>query len=349
MAWRTMGLRLARDGDRMAEFPLREAYALNPSDAEVTTGLGELLMSKGELAEAFQLFRSAVGQHPDFLVARMALGRLYERRGSYQNAIEHFEAVVQRDKEFVDAWFELGICYLQTQQAAKAQHAIDEALKRYPNEPHYLALKGSVDAAVGNVRNGINMALKASDLAPEDLKINVNLITMLLVNHETPEDLDTAERVIARVEKLEPNLPVTFYHRGELARLRGQYNDAIPYLEQAIKRSPNLLEGYFSLSQVYRKVGRTADATKTATAYRVRQAAHRKIEDMRIVVAADPDNVDKLLGLADLQAKNGDVGIAIETLRSAAMIDPNNPEVRKRAEVLQKQRQPNAASGAAAP
>src|SRR5438876_10940819 len=43
LAWRWLGLRLAADGDPLAEQSLRQALALRPAASEVGTGLGEVL------------------------------------------------------------------------------------------------------------------------------------------------------------------------------------------------------------------------------------------------------------------------------------------------------------------
>src|SRR5438309_1200585 len=54
VGWKMLGMRLAKDGDRIAETPLRQAHALNPADPEVTTALGELLLETKRLPEAFE-------------------------------------------------------------------------------------------------------------------------------------------------------------------------------------------------------------------------------------------------------------------------------------------------------
>jgi tetratricopeptide (TPR) repeat protein len=344
-AWRQLGLRLARDGDPLAERYLREALALKPDDAEVATALGELLLSTGIYPEAFQILRAAVEHHPNFLPARMVLGRLYKRKGSYQHASTQFETITARDRQWPDAWYELAICYLQMQQTAKARSAITEALRRNPRDPQYLALQGSIEAAVGNVDAGIASTKAAAELAPRDLKIQSNLTNMLIYYHRNAQDRADAERLIARIEQLAPNHPLLPYQRGELERLRGNWQAAAHYLEMALRTVPERNEVYFSLSQAYRRLNRPQDAERMLAVYRQRQDLQRRIDEVRMMLGAHPNDVTLHARLADLQAKAGDYAGAVSTLEAALQIAPGAAQVQRRLQQLKSLRAPGSESG----
>jgi len=329
VAWRTLGLRLARDGDALAERPLREAFALDPSDPEVATGLGELLLATGRLPEAFQVLRAAVEHNPDFVLARMALGRLYRRKGSYLHAVEQYEHAAKVDPRNGDAWHELAMCYLQMQQSQKAQEAMRRALEIEPRHPHYLSLKASVDAATGQVDSGIEAARKAASIAPTDLKIQVNLANILLAHQRGPEDLRAAEEAIGQVEALAPDYPLKSYLRGELERLRGNWQVAARYLEQAVRDAPEQNEVYFSLFQTYRRLNRRAEASRMEAIFRRRQELQRQIDNVRIALGADSDNVALYARLIELQLRAGDERAALGSLQAAAQIDPAAPQIQK--------------------
>ena len=330
LAWREMGLRLAHDGDgALAEPALRRALELNPSDPEVGTGLGELLLAIHSYPEAFQVLRSTIAHHPHYTLAHMALGRLYKQKGSYQHAAEEFESVTAYDPHYADAWYEVAICYLQMQQAAKAQSAVDSALRQSPREAEYLALKGSIDAAVGNVDAGITASKAAADLAPRDLKIQVNLANILLANHRSAGDLDAAEAVIGKIEQIAPKYTMLPYLRGELEQLRQNWLASARYLEMAIETAPSHNEAYFALSQSYRRLNRVHDADRLLTIYRKRQDIHRRIEGQRIALASQPNNLSLYVEIADLQMQYGDRAGAVSTLEAARQIDPKAPQIQR--------------------
>jgi tetratricopeptide (TPR) repeat protein len=324
-AARMLALRLARSGDaELAEPALRNSLLLSPNDPEVTTGLGELLMAKGSYPEAFQLLKSAAERFPHYGLGRSALGRLYMKKGSYLHASTEFEAVVEQDKSADDAWYQLAVCYLEMQQSAKAQAAIDAALHLQSNEPHYLALKGSVDVAVGNAGAGIDETKRASELAPQDVRINSTLVNLLLAQHRNDADLDLAEKSIGKLEQMNPDYPLLPYQRGELERLRQHWEPAAHYLERALQTTPQQDEVYFSLSQVYRRLNRIPDAERLMKLYTRRQDIHRKMDAVRIDLGAHTENAMLYAKLADLQMQMGDRPAAISSVKSGLVIDPKN-------------------------
>jgi len=335
LAARMLALRLARDGDAgLAEPALRNALALLPNDPELQTGLGELLMAKGNYAEAFQVLKSVAERFPNYTLGRMALGKLYIKRGSYLHASTEMEAVVAQNKSTDDAWYQLAVCYIEMQQSAKAQTAIDNALRLQPNDPHYLALKGSVDVAVGNTGAGIEATKRASELAPQDERIASTLVNLLLAQHRNDADLDLAEKTIGRLEQVDANYPLLPYQRGELERLRGHWAPAAHYLEMAVQATPQQDEVYFALSQSYRRLNRIADADRLMKIYTRRQQTHRKMDDIHGELSTHPDNAQLYAQLADLQMQMSNRPAAIESLKAGLAIDPNNAQLKNWLSIL---------------
>ncbi len=325
LAARTLALRLAGEGDAgMAEPALREAIALNANDPEVATGLGELLMAKGRYEEAFQILKSVAVRFPNYPLGRSALGKLYMKKGSYLHASAEYGAVVSLDKRADDAWYQLAVCYLQMQQSAKAQDAIDAALRLQPDEPHYLALKGSVDVAVGNVSAGIEETRRAAQLAPRNQRIISTLTNLLLTQHRSAADLDMAEQTIGRLEQLNPDLPLLPYQRGELERLRQHWLPAAHYLEKALTTAPGQDEVYFSLGQVYHRLNREREADRMMQIFRQRQQLNQHKEAIRIALSMHPDAAALYAQLANVQFQLGERDGALASIRAGLAIDPKN-------------------------
>jgi tetratricopeptide (TPR) repeat protein len=337
LAWKEMGLRLARQGDgALAEPLLREALALNQTDPEVATALGEILLAGRQDEEAFQILKLAVGHSPDYPLARLALGRLYRRRGSYHHAAEQFEQVAPRGKEFPDAWYQLAVCYLQMQEVARARDAIQNALKEAPEEPSYLALDAAVHAAVGEIDPALTSLQKAAAVAPKDLRIQANYASLLLAHQRGEEDLKEAEAAIGRLQEARPNYPILPYLRGRLAVYRQKWPDAVQELEKARQITPEQDEVYYALSQAYRRTGAASKAESTLAYYRRRQELRRQADNLRISLSVTKDPAPVYARLADLQLQLGDRVGAIGSLRQALELKPEQPALKNRLTALQK-------------
>lgn len=334
-AWHRLAVRLADTGNAdLAEPVLRKAYELDPSDPEVGTGLGELLMSTGRVPEAFQVLTGTVQNHPVFPLARMALGRLYRRKGSYLHAAEQFQAAIAADKKISDAWYELAICNLQMQKGADARNAIAEAIRLAPNEAHYLALKSSIDAVVGATDEGIATAKRAAELDPKSPKVQINYINILLAHYRGSDDLNEAEKTIKHLEEIDPKLRILPFQKGELERRRQNWAAAEQLLVQAIQAAPDLDEAYFSLSQVCRRLGKTKEADKIEKYYRRRQYLRQEINAVGLTLGANPKDVKSYIRLSDLNLEAGDRQAAESALRNVLMIDPTSTEARQKLQKL---------------
>jgi tetratricopeptide (TPR) repeat protein len=346
LAARTLALRLAREGDMgMGEPALRNALTLNPNDPETATGLGELLIAKGSFPEAFQILKSTAARFPNYEPGRSALGKLYMKKGAYLHASTEYEAIVAMDKTADDAWYQLAVCYLQMQQSAKAQAAIDASLRLQPNEPHYLALKGSVDVAVGNVSAGIEATRRAAQLAPKNIRIVSTLTNLLLAQHRSEADLDMAEQTIGRLEQLNPDYALLPFQRGELERLRQHWLPSAHYLERALVTTPRQDEVYFSLGQVYRRLNRNQEADRMMQIFQHRQALNQQMDAVRIGLGAHPDDATLYARLADIQVQLGDREGALGSVRAGLAIDPKCPPLQRWIPALSA----SSASGSAAP
>lgn len=330
LAAKTLALRLAREGDfGMGEPALINAVTLNPNDPEVATALGDLWVAKGRYPDAFQLLKSVTTRFPHYLLGRSELGGLYMKKGSYLHASDEYEAVVAENKNDDGAWYSLAVCYLQMQQSAKAQNAIDAALRVKPESPQYLALKGSVDVAVGNVGAGIEATRRAAQLAPKNVRILSTLANLLLQQHRNEADLDLAEETIGHLEQLDPDLPLLPYQRGELERLRQHWPQAARFLERALVVTPGQDEVYFALGQVYRRLNRPQDADKMMQTFRRRQALSQKMDAIRIELGSHPDDAAAYARLADVQLQLGDREGAISSVKAGLAIDPHSEALQR--------------------
>jgi tetratricopeptide (TPR) repeat protein len=330
LAWKEIGLRLAQQGDPLAEQPLRRAYELAPNDPETATALGELLLSTKRISEAFQVLRRATETTPDFMPAHMALGRLYRRKASYHHAAEQYEQVVKRDRKNAAAWHELALCYIQVQQSAKAMEAVQAALAERPGDPALLALQGTIETVTGKADAGLDRLLDAARRAPDNAQVQSAALSGLLTYQRGPDDLRRAGEILDALEQKNPQSPRLMFQRGELERLEGKWTDAARQLEAARDAAPEIDDIYYSLARVYQRLGRQKDADQMLAVYRQRKALRSQIDDLRVDIGEHPDEARLHKKLASLLLQAADVHGAVEALQSAIQIDPGDKEARAR-------------------
>jgi thioredoxin-like negative regulator of GroEL len=73
-----------------------------------------------------------------------------------------------------------------------------------------------------------------------------------------------AERTLREAAAIEPDNPVVGANLGLLLSDTGRASDAIPYLQRAVARDPELHQARFGLAIAYARSGRRADAAREA-------------------------------------------------------------------------------------
>jgi tetratricopeptide (TPR) repeat protein len=188
----------------------------------------------------------------------------------------------------------LGELYLATGAVEQARATLEEVVRFHPTSPRGYALlaqfhvkQGDWEAARATLEKGIDATDRngylvlqnamlldelgerdASMLAYEsllarypDALIAVNNLAALLVRGSSdPAKLDRALELAVRLRESE--IPEFLDTLGWVHFQRGEYVEALPYLEQAVAGKPGHPEMRYHLGLIYAKLGRTEDAKK---------------------------------------------------------------------------------------
>jgi tetratricopeptide (TPR) repeat protein len=337
LAWHVLALRLAQDGDAvLAEPALRQAFELNPKDATVATVFAQVLAGTGRSEEAFQILKQAEGRDPSSVPIRMDLGQFYQLKGAFQHAAAEYEAVTAVDKRNAQAWYLLAKCDFNMQKLSQAQESMNRALKLQPNDPAFLMFGASLDSAMGRTEDAIAAATRSATLAPDNLIIQADFAEMLLQRHRSDADLQEGEALIGRMEQIDPAYPPLSALRGDLEAGRGHWDAAARFYQKATEALPDSDHAYFALARAYRRLGRTADASRFDGIFARRQSLRQRINNIHIAIGAQPRSSELYKQLAAAEMQCGHLAEADDALEAAEAISPGDPEVRKQLTKLRK-------------
>ncbi len=334
-AWRQMALRLANAGDAaMAEPALKRAFELNPHDAKIATGIGELYAAENRLSDAEQALKAAVSAQPSDPTAHRDLGLLYLRSDRPKLAIGEFNAVIGADKRADDAWYQIAVCNMALNHVPEAQNAIVLALAIAPANAAYMDMKGRTDVSSGKVEEGIDETLRAAQAAPKDVRIQADVINLLLERHRNSKDLEIAEQTIGNLEQISPDFPPIPYQRGRLEMLRNHWQDAARYLNIALRAAPQQDDVAIALSETYTKLNKTVEAGQLVAAVNHRKQLKMNADVVRAALQKGPQSADLYIQLANLEMQLGNRATALSAMQSGLKIDPQNSTLLKWQQML---------------
>ena len=189
-------------------------------------------------AEAEATLKRAAARAPEDAQIPYDLGRIYYQLGRHVEAAASFRRATALDPAAYRAWDNLGLATEALGDAAQAQQHYLKALSLvYKDHPRY-------DVVYANFAD----------------------LLLRLGNYQRAFDL------AAEAAQRNPDEPRNFFLAGKSLVQLGRSDLSVRWFEQAIVLNPDYPEPHYLLAQVYRKLGRPADAERALKAFQAAAA-----------------------------------------------------------------------------
>jgi Flp pilus assembly protein TadD len=206
---------------------LRKAVQLDGSNAKFHMSLGSALHQTGDANKAALEFRAALKSAPEDPQAHVLLGMALRDQDETDEALSHLQKALDLDPKNGPAYFELGVLYNrqsaqlaehgQAKQAeakqAEAQESFGKAVQYAPNESRYWYAYGEI--------------------------------------YRVQQRSDDALKAYRKAVALEPPYPKAVSKLGGMLVEKKQYDEAEPYLIQAIRKDDKNPANYWYLGKAY--------------------------------------------------------------------------------------------------
>ncbi len=178
--WKLLGAvlkQLGRAEEALA--PMRQAAALDSSDAEAHNNLGVTLKELGRLAEAEASYRLALAARPDLAQALSNLGHVLTSLGRPEEALDCGQRAVALQPGLAAAHNNLGITLKALDSLEEAAHCFRQALAIAPGMVKALSNLASVLAHLGRPDEALERGREALALQPDSFQAHDNLLFAL--------------------------------------------------------------------------------------------------------------------------------------------------------------------------
>ena len=189
-------------------------------------------------AEAVDALKQAASRTPQDAEIPYDLGRIYYQLGRHADAAAAFRHATTLDPRSYKAWDNLGLATEALGDIAQAQQ-------------HYLKA----------------LALVHKDYPRYDV-VYANFADLLIKQGDYPRAFDLAAEAAQR----NPDEPRNFFLAGKALVQLGRDDLSLKWFEQAIALNPDYPEPHYVLAQVYRRLGRPADADRALKAFQAASA-----------------------------------------------------------------------------
>jgi putative PEP-CTERM system TPR-repeat lipoprotein len=198
--------------------------ARNPEDPAILTLAGNVFAASDDKPEARKYFNQALQIRPGFVPATLSLAGLEEQEGNYAEAVALYKGIVDSDPESTTPLLALA-------RLAESQ---------------------------GKKQEMIDWLEQARERAPRDIKPRVMLAEYYLRERQT----ERADLLVKEAIKIGPRQPTLLALQCRVLMAGQRYNEALPFLNELVKREPDSVFARALLGETYMKLGQTKDARR---------------------------------------------------------------------------------------
>ena len=280
-------------------------FALIPADhpeqAAVGLQIAKLRYRNGQFAQAQELLLQLAGRGPLSAAAEMLLGNCYEAGQRPQLAAQAYQRAMELDPSEVSPYEDMISLQLDLGKTASALEFVERALAIAPSNAKVWVWKGNVELRRNSFKEAQDSFLQASKLDsanadallglggahalaglpeaaiseyqkgisqfPGDARFYLACAAMFLASPNAPQLQSQSESLLKEALKRTPHSAEAHYLLGQLALQRGRLQEAEGEFLSSIAADAGKSKTHFALSVVYRRLGRTAEATKQFAIY----------------------------------------------------------------------------------
>lgn len=259
---------------------LRAASGLAPQSLACHLALADALRRGGRLQEAARQYIAALTLRPNWPPALMGLGAAFQSSGLPGYAINSYQRATQVAPHSVDAWVGLGTVEQQNDGAVVAIAAFETAARLDPDRTDYLDDYADALRQANRWDDAEAVLRRRLSAVPTDAYGHFVLATVLMDSRPTPARAAEAETDFREALRLSPGNPVAEVSLAELLLDKGGAAEALPMLQDSLRRLPFERRTVLLLSRAYRLTGQDALASQAAK----KAAAFQRDEDQASVL-----------------------------------------------------------------
>ena len=349
---------------------LRKCLELNPDQADAFEILARVAYEKGELDETVRLCQESLKRNPKSPDVLNRLGRAFMDQGRTQEAIQTLQQATRLPEPVSESYYLLGQAHLQSNDYALAKADFQRAIALVPD--HTQAFFGLFTACLrlGQVEEATRhreefQKLESIDRrslrdrsAQEDSLTGLPQVRQTVARtffgagqlYAVHGETGKAGELLLKAAQLDAETPL---YRAALERFYGKsLAEGVSTFQQLAAEQPNSHWNYYFLGRLQARLERNGDAEQAyrkvqslapswAEGYRALAELYlrtnRQISEARVLarraVELEPTGPHNYL-LAIACAKNGDRAGALEALKQAVALSPDEKRFREALEQL---------------
>jgi tetratricopeptide (TPR) repeat protein len=234
-----------------------KAAELAPENPLALFQLVDIHLQEKQFDAALQRVRDQQAKTPGAAAAHFIEARVHAARSDWDKAEAVLLKTLERDPNFSIAYDLLIATYVSANKLDSAIKQLESLLATRPNNPRALMIAALIHEKKGDFQKARETYEKLLTINPEFAPALNNLA---YIYAERLGDLQRASELARKARGIQPNDPSVADTLGWILYKRGNYGEALPLLQESVKRLGNVPEVQFHLGMVCYMMGQTEAA-----------------------------------------------------------------------------------------
>lgn len=265
-----------------ARATLEEVLKSRPEDARSLDLLAQSYATQGQTAAAVKRVREQAAAYPKSAQVQLVLASWLQRSGAVPEARKAYETAKTVDRNLWQADLALAALDLAEQNGASAKARVEPLLAHAQAGNSARVLLAMAEEKNHNAAKAVEEYRKVVEQQPENVVALNNLAFMLA---DTESSRDEALRYAERAKALAGDNPAIDDTLGWILYRKGQHARALPLLENAVKKQPNVSR-HAHLAMVYAAHGdKNKGFAQLEAALKLGGASHPQVQEAQRALA----------------------------------------------------------------
>ena len=256
-----------------ALFNVRKAIELDGKKIDYYLLEADVFFARGETSMSFDALNQAIKTDRKSLDAHLKMAEISIDLQDYNRAMESIKNIIDLDKVNAQAYFMRGWVFKETGDTLRAVEDYKKAIEYKSDYEDAFEELGNLYAIKGDAL-AVDYYKSTININPKNINAMYNLGLFYQEHGATQQALDMYQRVL----KINPSYTNAIYAVGYINYEEKQdYLTALDCFNKAIKSDSTYYEAYDARAEVYKKLGKTAEANKDfETALRLKSAVSQR-------------------------------------------------------------------------
>jgi Tfp pilus assembly protein PilF len=236
---------LTKGNLQLATLHFSVALAKNPKSAPACTGIGQVLLGKGEFSKARDAFAKGLEHDENYLPALLGMAMAYRKQGDPEAAVAHLEKARAARPDDIDVLTEMAVTYDALGQELLAEPLYTRVVELMPHKASGYNNLGFNYLLQGRYSEAIATFSRAMSLETPTVKMRNNLAAAFALNGQDEKALRLFEKTVGKAS--------AYNNIGYIHMTQGNWDRAEKAFKHALELNPTFYaRAQDNLDRLYR-------------------------------------------------------------------------------------------------